>query len=316
MKIALTIIGILVVLVVATAVYTWRNPMAIFNAMNRRALKTAGFSRVEVKTPVGTEVTWETGNGPVLFLLHGAGDHAGTWSKVAPELKPYHVIAIDFAGHGQSEPSAGPIGMGTLLVGLESVVDQRGGNAPVIMVGNSMGAWLAMLYTQKHPDRVARLVLVDGGAITGERPDLALLPQTREDMRRFFDNITDPGSPQPPDFVLDDIVRQAKTGSMGRLMSTAQQWPAYLMDGKLGQFTTPVDLLWGESDRLMPLHYAHRLELELPAVRLTTIPRCGHVPQQECPKAFTAKLKDVLSQPAPTAASKEPPKAQAMAGKK
>lgn len=315
MKIAFIIVGVLVVVVLATAGYVWRHPMAVFNAMNRRALKNAGFTRVEVQTPVGKQVIWEGGSGPALFLLHGAGDHAGTWSKAAPEFKAYHVIAVDFAGHGESEPRTGPIEMSTMITALESVVDQRGGTEPVIMVGNSMGAWIAMLYAQRHPERVARLVLVNGGAITGERPDLSLLPQTREDMRRFFDNIMDSGSPKPPGFVLDDIVRQSKTGSMGRLVSTAQQWPAYLMDGKLAQFNTPVDLLWGESDQLMPMHYAQRMQAELPAVRLTTIPRCGHVPQQECPKTFTVKLKEVLAEPAPVASSKEQPEAHAIAGK-
>ena len=44
------------------------------------------------------------GAGPLLVLLHGAGDQAGTWSKVAPELKRHFQLLIpDLAGHGESE---------------------------------------------------------------------------------------------------------------------------------------------------------------------------------------------------------------------
>ena len=38
---------------------------------------------------------------------------------------------------------------------------------------------------------------------------------------------------------------------------------------------------------------------ELPASRLTTIPGCGHVPQQECPSRFGSALLDVLTMPPP-----------------
>jgi pimeloyl-ACP methyl ester carboxylesterase len=67
----------------------------------------------------------------------------------------------------------------------------------------------------------------------------------------------------------------------------------------LGEFITPVDLVWGESDRLIPMTYAKRLESELPAVRLTTLPRCGHIPQQECPGAFSKNLQKILDSPVP-----------------
>jgi hypothetical protein len=44
---------------------------------------------------------------------------------------------------------------------------------------------------------------------------------------------------------------------------------------------------------------------QLPASRLTTIPRCGHVPPQECPSRFTAALLEVLAMPAPKAGTKD-----------
>ena len=71
------------------------------------------------------------------------------------------------------------------------------------------------------------------------------------------------------------------------------------MDGRLGTLRSPVALVWGESDRLMPLDYAKRMVAELPKeppVPLVTIPRCGHVPQVECPAELVKALEGILSQ--------------------
>jgi pimeloyl-ACP methyl ester carboxylesterase len=309
MRYILVAVAILLLAGVALGVYAWRRPLAVFNAMNRRALKSGGFTRIQVQTPVGVETAWEAGSGPALVLLHGAGDQAGTWAKVAPEMKAqYHVIALDLAGHGESEPRTGPISLKAMLTGVESVIERCGGAQPVTIVGNSLGAWMAMLYAQKHPQRVARVVLVNGGAIMGHRPDLAFMPKNREEARKLFDNIMDRGSPKPPGFILDDVVRESQRGPLARLMMAVDEWPAFLMDDKLAQVTTPVDLLWGTADQIFSLDYAHRMQAQLPAVRLTEIPRCGHIPQQECPLTFTAKLKEVLAQPAPVPAT--PPAAK------
>ena len=73
----------------------------------------------------------------------------------------------------------------------------------------------------------------------------------------------------------------------------------YVLDGKLHDLAVPVDLIWGESDKLFALSYAKRMMAQLPASRLTTIPACGHVPHQECPARFRASLLDVLTMPPP-----------------
>jgi pimeloyl-ACP methyl ester carboxylesterase len=82
----------------------------------------------------------------------------------------------------------------------------------------------------------------------------------------------------------------------------------YVLDGKLKEINVPVDLLWGESDKLFSIAYARRMISQLPASRLTTIPGCGHVPQQECPARFGAALSDVLTMPPPLPALREAPR--------
>lgn len=312
-KIAITVLLLVLFVVAASATIVWRYPLAVFNWANRRSLRNTGFVEHKVATQFGTQTIFTKGSGAPVVFLHGAGDNAGTWVKVADFFTARNrVILLDFAGHGESEPrNDSPLSLGTVLQGLENVLQSQAGNERVILVGNSLGGWMAMLYSEKHPDRVERIVLVDGGAIRGERPDLVQLPTTREEARKLFDSVIDPGSPRPADFVLDDIVRQSQNGPIGRLAKAGlPEMESYLLDGKLQGFSTPTDLLWGESDKLIPVTYARRLESQLSASRLTTLPRCGHVPQQECPKAFSDALKKILALPAPTSKPTAEPVAQ------
>lgn len=307
-KIIISVLVLVAAALGAMGYIVWRYPMLLFNMQNRAALKSAGFSESRVSTAVGGQTIFEKGSGPALVLLHGAGDHAGSWSKVAGQLASnYHVIVLDMAGHGTSEPQEGPLPIGTILEGMDGVIQAKVPSHRVILVGNSLGAWMAIYYAQQHPERVERVVAVDGGAIRGERPDLVDLPRNREEAARLFDAVLDPGSQHPAGFILDDIVRLARDGPIGRMAEVgAPEMSRYLLDGRLGELKTPVDILWGESDRLIPLHYAQRMEDEIPASRLTTIPRCGHVPQQECPIAFGTALASVLKQAPPVPSAPEP----------
>jgi pimeloyl-ACP methyl ester carboxylesterase len=155
---------------------------------------------------------------------------------------------------------------------------------------------------------------VNGGALTGERPDLSLAPKTREEATALMTQVRDATSDPIASFVLDDVVREAQTGPLSRLAQTAAGMNQYVLDGKLHEITVPVDLIWGESDRLFSLGYARRMMAELPASRLTTIPGCGHVPQQECPSRFGSALLDVLTMPPPFPAVKDAQADEAGAG--
>ncbi|MGH7751646.1 MAG: alpha/beta fold hydrolase, partial [Gemmatimonadales bacterium] len=233
------------------------------------------------------------------MLVHGAGDYAGAWALVAPQLaRQYRVLIPDLPGHGESEPASGPLKLGQVLQGLEGLLEQRGGKEPVTLVGNSLGGWVALLYAQRHPDRVARVVSVCGG---GPRLELkvSLMPANREEARRLMRALLDSSTSTPPDYVLDDLVRTTRTGAMGRLMAESADMEQYFLDGHFHEIRTPVDLLWGASDQVVPVAVARRMESELPAARLTVIPRCGHVPQRECSGAFETELNRILSSPPP-----------------
>jgi 2-hydroxy-6-oxonona-2,4-dienedioate hydrolase len=313
-RLFIVVLLLVVVCVVAAGIYVWQNPLAVFAGMNRRALAQAGFTQSRVLAASGQQTVFEAGQGPVLVFLHGAGDHAGAWSKVAPEFTAtYRVIIPDLPGHWGSAPGDGPLSIGTVLQGVETVIAARSGGKPVTLIGNSLGGWVAMLYAHKHPERVQRLVVVNGGALRGDRSDLTLMPANREQAGTLMENLMDPGSPQPPGWVLDDIVRQANAGPIARLAKTSVEMDQYLMSDKLQGLHVPVDLLWGDADRLLSLDYARRMLSQLPAARLTAIEHCGHMPQQECPTAFSRKLREILQKAPP---EEGPPSAAAIAEKK
>jgi len=292
---------VLLVAAVAAGIWmVWKRPLTVDAWSTRRALAKAGLEKTFVEGPEGRVTVWEGGEGPPLMLLHGAGDQAGTWSEVVPSLVgSYSLYILDLPGHRDSPPQEGPLGVGMVLGGVEAVLAARSPHEPFTLVGNSLGAWVSMLAAKEMPDRVARLVLVNGGAILGHVEGVNLMPSSREEARRLMGFLRAPSSPAVPDFVLDDIVRTVGSGPVARLVVTSEDMVQYLLDDRLDEVRTPVDLIWGEYDGLFPMEYPRRLMDGLPAARLQTIPDCGHVPHRECPAAFAAELGKVLRQPPP-----------------
>jgi pimeloyl-ACP methyl ester carboxylesterase len=231
-------------------------------------------------------------------LLHGTGDQAGTWAKVAPELlKQYSLVIPDLAGHGDSAPAAGPIQTSDVFTGLEAVLASQAQGRPMILVGNSLGAWMAMVLAARHPDWVDRVVAVNGGPLRGTNPNVRLLPTNRQEARETMAQLRDPASPAIPDKVLDNLVLRAQTGALARFSATwASMGDWILSEDQLRDLKTPVRLTWGVSDGLMPMDYAQRMLAVLPDAQLIPIERCGHVPQQEAPERFRAALQQALEE--------------------
>ncbi len=290
------------VLAVVAGVGVWAGwmlrfrPLTVFAWQTRLALRTAGLHQVTVNAPPGPQAVFIGGTGPTVVLLHGAGDNAGTWYRVAPELVKGHTLVVpDLAGHGDSAPQTGPIAVADILAGLEAVIADTAHGQKVTLVGNSLGAWIAMLVAQRQPERVSLVVCIDGGAIRGSNAHARVLPRTRQEARESVAQTRDPQSPPVPDFVLDDVVRQARVGSLARFAATSATMESWVLDeARLGTIAVPVRLIWGASDRLVPLDYAERMLATLSDAKLATLDHCGHIPQVECPDKLLAALGRVL----------------------
>ncbi len=306
-KIALVLVAILFLLGAAAGLVFRTRPLATLAWLSRRKLSSSGFERHVLPSSAGPQCVFSGGGGAPVVLLHGAGDQAGGWAKIAPLVsKSFSVVAVDLAGHGESAPASGPISFATLLAGFDGAMKTLPAGR-VTLVGNSLGAWVATVWAREHPDRVDHLVLVNGGPLLGDRFDITLQPKTRAEADRTFEALRDPSAPIIPNFVIDDVIRTTATGPIARIAAEGKSMPAYLLDGKLGGFDIPVDLLWGASDKLLSVDYAKRLAAQLPAARLTTIERCGHVPQVECPDRFAEALLKILKNPLPAPTISTPP---------
>ncbi len=305
------VVGILILiaagLVGVLAWQVWQHPLAMYEKGGKRALESAGFVRSVMEADSGQLSYWKMGSGPALIFLHGAGDSAGSWSRVAPRFTDeYTVYVPDLPGHGASEPAEGPLPLSVVHKGISSLVEVASAGAPVTLVGNSLGAWLAMLEAVDDPGALRHIVLVNGGGIFNDPGDLTLLPADRAQARRLITALRDPSSPAIPDFVLDDIVKRAHDGPIRRMTLELEDMQAQLLDGRLAEITTPVDLVWGLSDHLMSYDYAVRLAEGLPASRLSELEACGHVPQNECPEPLVKTLRGVLAAELPVARTAAP----------
>src|ERR1044071_3953451 len=103
-----------------------------------------------------------------LLLLHGFTGHAHAWDTLSIALQPpFHVLALDQRGHGDSDP-ADVYNPMVAFEDLSGVVDQLR-LAPLIMVGLSMGGRNALYFTSKRPHDVQKLVTVDIGPEISKR---------------------------------------------------------------------------------------------------------------------------------------------------
>jgi pimeloyl-ACP methyl ester carboxylesterase len=297
---ALTMVLVLLLGGVLTAGWlVWKRPLRVFTWAARRSLRSLPLKQLTIPSPVGPQSVFVGGTGPVLVLLHGAGDQAGTWARVAGALVKKHTLVIpDLPGHGDSAPATGPIETSALVAGLEVVLASQAQGRPLTLVGNSLGGWMAMVLARRHPDWVDLVVAVNGGAMKGFGGNVNLLPRTREEARRTMAQLRDPGNPVVPDHVLDDMTRRGVTSPLARFAATAATMEAWLLEeADLRTLQVPVRLVWGIADQLMPLDYARRLEAALPDARLIPIEHCGHIPQQEAPGRFLEALERALATP-------------------
>jgi len=300
LKILLGVGVLLIILIIASVWMVWKRPLKVDAIFSRMALGKLGFEKTSIPSPDGRMTIWVAGEGPCMVLLHGAGDQAGTWARMVPPLlEDFKVVIPDLPGHWKSDPRKGPIGVDQLLSGVEVVMDSICAGEEAVLVGNSLGAWLAMLYAHDYPAHVTRLVLINGAAITNVNPEIKLFPETREEARKMMKALMGPATLPVPDFVLDDIIRHARVGPAGRFLLTLDEWGPYLLDDRLDEVVVPVDLVWGDGDELWTLGVAQVLLDGLPRARLHTVRGCGHVPHRECPDTTLEAVKAALAMPPP-----------------
>lgn len=108
-------------------------------------------------------VDWGNPGAPPLLLVHGGRDHCRNWDWVAQAMRrDWHVICPDLRGHGDSQWSPdGNYSMSAYIYDLAQLIHQQD-LAPVTIVSHSLGGNICLRYTGIYPDKVRKLVAIEG----------------------------------------------------------------------------------------------------------------------------------------------------------
>lgn len=124
---------------------------------------------------------WVSGDGPPVLLLHGLASSHRTWDLLEPYLEGFRLIRPDLPGHGASAAADRPYDFARMTSSLLSVLDVLEiGTASV--VGHSWGAAVALDLAVTAPDRIDRLIMLDGGYM-----DFRALGLSREQTKERMD---------------------------------------------------------------------------------------------------------------------------------
>jgi pimeloyl-ACP methyl ester carboxylesterase len=268
-----------------------------------------------VELPGATVNYVEVGAGEPLLFIHGVSGCWQNWLENLPHLAAAgrRCVALDLPGFGASPMPSWPITMEAYAQMLLEFCTQLELNGATL-VGNSMGGLLAAELALNAPEVFERLVLVAAAGIVHtwrpeERAVLTawawrqLAPHfgrrgrqivARPRLRRaVFGSIV-----RFPNRLDDDIlVEQIVNG-----LHQADAFEPALADlirtdfrDRLASIAMPTMILWGLSDRVIPVAAAASYHRRMPNSRLEIFERTGHVPQLERPLRFNATLEDFLS---------------------
>ena len=283
--------------------------------------KYAGSASRFVDLPGGFHVHYQDEGDPsrpLLVLLHGFGDSFTTWEGWAPELKTkFHVIRVDFPGHGLTQA---PAGYQLSIEGLVEFVDAFAAKLALpkfAVAGNSMGGGVAWLLAVRHPDRIDALILADAAGFPNEKPP-AEVPLAFKILqypigRAILRNIDN--RPLVRQGLKTDVYDKSLiTPALVDRWSEFQRAPghrAILMGVNfgaqtqataemLGTIKVPTLVLHGESDVLIEPASARKFAAAIPGAQLIVYPQVGHLPQIEIPQRSAADVAAFLeTQPAP-----------------
>ena len=130
--------------------------------------------RTDVPVSGGALATYRlgaSGSAPAVLAIHGITSSSHSWVAVADALGDRaELAAVDLRGRGRSSTLPPPFGIPAHVQDMVAVLDHLGSERAVV-VGHSLGAYIAAALAEAHPDRVGSLVLVDGGLSIPEARD-------------------------------------------------------------------------------------------------------------------------------------------------
>jgi pimeloyl-ACP methyl ester carboxylesterase len=241
-------------------------------------------------------------NAPLLVLLHGYGDSYTTWEGWVATLKDqYHILSLDFPGHGLTRAPQGYRLSGDALADLVNVFAARLKLPKFAVAGNSMGGGVAWRLAVRHPDSLNALVLVDAAAFPPSAPPknipLAfkiLQYSWGRALLASIDNspLIDQGLKMDvydPTLITPALVArwaefQRAPGHRDILMSGDVRGLSAATTELVSKISVPTLVIHGESDVLIEPASSKRLAESIPGAQLILYPKVGHLPQLEIPQ--------------------------------
>jgi pimeloyl-ACP methyl ester carboxylesterase len=225
---------------------------------------------------------------------------AGVWSSLADEAR---LVAIDLPGFGASEARDdlfSPRAMGEFVA---AFIAEAGLGRPYI-VGPDVGTAAALFAAAAHPERIAGLIVGTGGAAVplqlGEPlrswvldPDFDKF--RRMDPRAIVGSAVDGIAGGVPDEIRADYLDCYDGDRFAESMRYVRRYPEELPElaELLPRIATPVTIINGRHDRVVPLVNAEFLDERLPSSRLVIID-AGHMVWEEAPGEYAAAVRDSL----------------------
>jgi len=244
----------------------------------------------------------ESGDGPALLFLHGAGG-IPAWEGALPRLaRAFRVYAPLLPGFGQSTGLEYLEDEHDLFLHGFDVMEALGLERPYV-VGESMGGWLAAEMAALRPKEIGRLALA---APVGLWRDEAPLPDmfgmmVHELVPYLFHDQTCPAAAQMLAITQLFGARDDRTDeqvelllSLVRGFRTAAKFlfpvPEHGLERRLWRITAPTLVLWGAEDRFAKPLYGRIFAEKIRGARLEIVPEAGHLIGLERPEPYVEAL--------------------------
>jgi pimeloyl-ACP methyl ester carboxylesterase len=229
----------------------------------------------------------EEGEGFPVLLIHGLAEDSALWDEQVVSLrKDYRLIVPDLPGSGRSPLLSGEPSIDELADAVKALCDGAG-VGQCILIGHSMGGYIALAFAEKYPDRLRAFGLFHSTAYADSEEKKA----TR---RKTIDFIRKNGSPafmrQSVPNLLSESTRQDRPAIMKGLIDRYSDFqPESLIYyheamirrpdrvSVLQHFTGPVLFIIGGQDKAVPLEHALQ-QCHIPALsQVTILENAGHM---------------------------------------
>lgn len=234
----------------------------------------------------------DEGKGQVLLLLHGLFGALSNWEGVVNRFsKNFRVVIPMLPIYEMPIKEAGLEGLRKFV---EDFVAFKGLNNLIIM-GNSLGGHVALLYTLRNGDKVKKLILTGSSGLFedsmgGSYPKRGNYEYIRERVAYTF---YDPNVATKE--LVDEVFETTKSiPKCMRIVAIAKSAQRHNMAEEIPNITIPTLLVWGLNDTITPPIVAHEFNRLIPNSELKFIDKCCHAPMMEHPEKFNQLVETFL----------------------